>query len=250
MKQTILSQVSISGNVQKERLRTLIRGYKVSLDQGFWRSSFNSTRIIKCLNKGACLGGMIPLNNFDGQNIYKTDSDGLCAQGYEGNLCDTCGELDGQVYQRTSKHYCGQCPEQWISFLKVIGLFSAFLIAMGILIYFNLKQTKQSEVNVLLRIVTNYFQIMTTTGAYNLEWPAYLIEMFGVYNTMGDALDNFVSIECFFNHSQSFQDDYSVYYAKALIYFNRYTIPPYLDYFSPSFTLDIYSQEQVKSFKF
>ncbi|CDW84170.1 UNKNOWN [Stylonychia lemnae] len=146
-------------------------------------------------DSSACIGGLIPLKTDDIQPIFKRDSDILCAPGYQGNLCDACGSQNGVQLQRTSKHNC----------------------AMGILIFFNIKKTHESEVNVVLRIATNYLQIMTTTGAYNLEWPYYLSELFGVYNSLGDAIDSLISIECFFNGSKSFQGEESVYYLKALI---------------------------------
>ena len=42
------------------------------------------------------------------------------------------------------------------------------------MIWVNLRSMKESETSVVLRIMMNYIQILTTAAAYNLGWPSYL----------------------------------------------------------------------------
>ncbi|CDW82330.1 UNKNOWN [Stylonychia lemnae] len=86
---------------------------------------------------------------------------------------------------RLTKHTCGICPEQWKSSLKAFGLFILIFSALSLLVYFNISSGKKSSIVLVLRIATNYLQVISTIGAYNLNWPIYLREMFGVYETVG-----------------------------------------------------------------
>jgi hypothetical protein len=58
--------------------------HEISVNSGYWRSSFQSENIIKCLNLKACVGGFLPV---DYTMDYNNNSFPLCDKGYGGNLC-------------------------------------------------------------------------------------------------------------------------------------------------------------------
>eukprot|EP00347_Sterkiella_histriomuscorum_P016984 403351103 len=163
--------------------------YKLSVDPGFWRSSFFSTQIHECVNSQACLGGFI--------EDASLNQNSLCAIGYGGNLCDTCIEQNGIKYVKVSPTQCGKCPEIASSMLYMIGFFLALVALIAVMIYLNQRTTKESELNVLLRIITNYFQIMTTAAAFDLEWPMPLKMFFQPFSFIGDTFEGFINLDCF-----------------------------------------------------
>ncbi len=55
---------------------------------------------------------------------------GTCADGYYGALCSSC--MPG--YARSDKHGCGKCPSPILNFLRILGLMSIIILAIGILV--------------------------------------------------------------------------------------------------------------------
>eukprot|EP00347_Sterkiella_histriomuscorum_P012723 403367464 len=71
-------------------------GYLIDVNQGYWRKSFFDTQIHKCIEASACIGGMYSLNNQEDKSNYP-----LCAEGYEGNLCNRCQIKGDKIYSRS-----------------------------------------------------------------------------------------------------------------------------------------------------
>ena len=61
----------------------------------------------------------------------------------------------------------------------------------------NSRKKSDSETSILLRILTNYIQIITTATAYNLDYPQYLIDYFKHATVVGNTSEQLISFDCF-----------------------------------------------------
>ena len=117
--------------------------------------------------------------------------------GYKGNLCQGCDVVDGNTYERVGDHECAKCINSTANALKIlfIGLFLLFLVILVIMI--NLRSSKESNMSVLFRIVTNYFHIVTSAASFNLSYPNSLASFFQGVKTVGEAPEMVLSTDCF-----------------------------------------------------
>ena len=60
-----------------------------------------------------------------------------------------------------------------------------------------MKKQKESNVSTLLRIMTNFVQIITTVASYRLGYPEYLIDFLGPATFIGESSEQMVSIDCY-----------------------------------------------------
>ncbi|CDW83870.1 UNKNOWN [Stylonychia lemnae] len=184
-------------------------GDSIIVNNGFWRSNKYSTRIIKCLYENACVGGVL---NDTTVNEYP-----LCSYGYGGNLCEKCLLIDGIQFTRLNKYECGKCPDKRNNILYISGIFLALIFALGILLWINLRKQTESETSIVLRIILNYVQILTSAAAFNLDWPYYLQVFFGAYQSVGEVAETFISFDCFLEDTGFTQTGASTYYFKTLM---------------------------------
>eukprot|EP00347_Sterkiella_histriomuscorum_P010734 403375125 len=157
-------------------------GSQVSLKSGYWRSSYYSTQIHPCINADSCLGGII--------QDETQSSDLLCKAGYGGNLCEKCVKYNGIQYTKLTSKECGQCPEMIFSLLTMIALLLVLVLILSILIFINLRSTQESETSVMLRIMTNYVQIMTTAAAFDLSYPKAFEDYLNMFTIFGESFED------------------------------------------------------------
>eukprot|EP00347_Sterkiella_histriomuscorum_P012735 403367418 len=181
---------------------------KISVNKGYWRSSYYSTNIIECLNENACIGGQITTNKSVNQ---------LCDYGYGGNLCHSCIFQDDQQFTRIGNHECGLCPSKTTNLLYIIGIFIALVIALLLLLWVNLRNKKESETSITIRILLNYFHILTSASSFNLDWPVYVQKFFGIYSAVGETAESFISFDCFLQDTGFTEPGSSTYYFKVLV---------------------------------
>ena len=177
----------------------------MSVSSGYWRSSNTSENLIECLYKNACPGG------------YGNTENGatVCAPGYGGNLCHKCINHDGQKYERLQRNTCSKCPAKSTNLFRVIGLFLLVLLLIVLLIYVNMKKRTESNMSTLMRIMTNYLQMLTATASFNIGYPTYLLSFYEPGAYMGDT-DALISIDCFISDEQLNLFNSSHTYLKAV----------------------------------
>ncbi|CAI2370232.1 unnamed protein product [Moneuplotes crassus] len=165
---------------------------QVSVSPGYWRASQTSTFIAECINKDACNGG------FSSGTLHPVD----CAEGYQGELCAQCLANENVKYRKTGNSKCEKCPSPVWNAILVIGLgFIVFAFVM-MLIVINIRKTKESELSVLLRILTNYLQLIFTSLSLSSSYPVSMIQFFEATNRFGDASQTFLSFDCFIRDYQ------------------------------------------------
>jgi len=66
-----------------------------------------------------------------------------------------------------------------------------------IIIIVNVKKTTESELSVLLRIFTNYAQLITTTMSFSTNYPTSLTNFLIPMKRVGQSSEVFLSFDCF-----------------------------------------------------
>ena len=79
--------------------------------------------------------------------------------------------------------------------ILVVGLCLLVFAFVMSLIVINIKKTKESELSVLLRIMTNYFQLILTSLSLSTNYPTSLISFFEIAEYFGNASDTFLSFD-------------------------------------------------------
>ncbi|CAI2377172.1 unnamed protein product [Moneuplotes crassus] len=166
-------------------------GNQVSLKPGHWRQFHNSTKIVECINAEACPGG------FSRNTLVPTK----CATGYTGNLCSQCVITDSSKYERINDFECRKCPNPVTNAIQVIGVIILVFGFFVLLVVINVKKTTESEISVLLRILTNYLQLVTVSISMSDEYPSLVISLFVPVKMFGGSADAFMSFDCFIKNS-------------------------------------------------
>ena len=66
-----------------------------------------------------------------------------------------------------------------------------------LLIIINIRKSKESELSTLMRILTNYLQLISTSLSFDVQYPRSLTDMFVPVNRVGSSSDTFLSFDCF-----------------------------------------------------
>ena len=64
-----------------------------------------------------------------------------------------------------------------------------------VLIVTTIRKKKENQTSILLRIMTNYLQLIATAYSFNLRFPESFIEIFGSVEILGSSSDAFLSFD-------------------------------------------------------
>lgn len=159
----------------------------IEVDQGYWRYTTNSTTVIECPNINACNGGFHPDNKYPTQ----------WAPGYEGILWSDCQILNNVKYQPLSGFRCVKCPSPLFNTIRVVVVIAIAFLFLILLIYMNLRKRKDSQQSILLRILTNYIQLISASMAFNVRIPSSFDSMFSQVDRVSSPNETFFSFDCF-----------------------------------------------------
>ncbi|CDW88778.1 UNKNOWN [Stylonychia lemnae] len=197
-------------------------GYQIVVFSGYWRKDQNSSEIYKCLAKEACVGGTYPQNYSKSKDYFP-----LCifflnyaligAYGYCGNLCDRCINNNQIHYSREGVSKCAQCPDKVVNMLLLQGIFLAIMLYLLFLIRTNLKENANHETSAIMRILTNFLQILTSTNMIDLQWPESLTNFYKIFSQLGESSDRLLSFDCFLQNTLLANESNSFVYIKALM---------------------------------
>lgn len=87
--------------------------------------------------------------------------------------------------------------------IRVIGIGIVVFVFFLLIIVINVRKTKDSEMSILFKIMTNYLQLMTTSMAFTSSFPASLTSILTPAQRVGNSSETFLSFDCFI-------DDYEV----------------------------------------
>ena len=66
-----------------------------------------------------------------------------------------------------------------------------------VLIITTIRKKKENQVSLMLKIMTNYLQLVAATYSFNMRFPSTLINIFGSMDIVGSSSDAFLSFDCF-----------------------------------------------------
>lgn len=125
-----------------------------------------------------------------------------CAPGYDGELCSECTIVNGTKYERLADFECTKCPDPTLNAIRVVGLAIAITLFVVLLITVNIRKKRESQISILMRIMTNYLQVMTATIAYSMKFPAVLNQLFLPIERLGSSGETMMSFDCFAKNAQ------------------------------------------------
>ena len=162
----------------------------IKVNTGFWRKSTNSTMIVEWQNANACIGG------YNSTSTYPVN----CGTGYQGILCAKWMKDGDTKYEKVSNFQCTKWAAPIVIYIRVIGMMVAFILVILFIIY--LKRKEGNERTILMRIMTNYVQIMTTTLSYNMNLPSTISDIFTPLKFMGSGTTTVFSFDCLSSNSE------------------------------------------------
>eukprot|EP00359_Climacostomum_virens_P000523 CAMPEP_0204898508 /NCGR_PEP_ID=MMETSP1397-20131031/1335_1 /ASSEMBLY_ACC=CAM_ASM_000891 /TAXON_ID=49980 /ORGANISM="Climacostomum Climacostomum virens, Strain Stock W-24" /LENGTH=1022 /DNA_ID=CAMNT_0052066371 /DNA_START=57 /DNA_END=3125 /DNA_ORIENTATION=- len=168
---------------------------------GYWRSSEATDKIFSCLLEEACLG-----------NENYTSKTGVCEDGYESNLCQSCRS----GWSRTSKNTCQLCPEESVNALRLSGIGLGVMIYVVIMVRSTLlSASKPKELHsVYIKVLTNYLQLVLLVTSFNLNWPSLVKSLLSTQESVGSATEQLFSFDCYLDNN-SFSAE--VFYQKLIV---------------------------------
>jgi hypothetical protein len=84
-----------------------------------------------------------------------------------------------------------------MNIIRLIGLMLLVIIFLMLLIIVNLRKTDESQKSILMRIMTNYLQVITAMLSFNISFPNIINELFLPAEKIGSTSTPFVSFDCF-----------------------------------------------------
>ena len=125
-------------------------------EKGYWRPDPLRNLFFECPNADACLGSPDP------KNLSLT---GLCAEGYQKNLCSTCTK----GYSKQSGDTCVACPSLSSNVSLTVMLVLLVLSALGALVTIFIRGATrpQSELATYTKIFMNYLQMLWSPALSN-----------------------------------------------------------------------------------
>ena len=167
-------------------------GNQINVENGYFRNSYESDSIIECIRKESCKGGYIVNSSYP---VRWQD-------GYEGLLCSECTVNVDAKYERDSSFVCSKWPDLTLNLIRILGIMLAILTYLTYLIAINLKKTTESKSTTLMRILTNYLQVISTFLAFDASYPDSISNLFAPANIIGSSSEAFVSVDCFIEGSK------------------------------------------------
>ena len=145
----------------------------ISVDQGYWRKSVNSSSIKLCPFKDSWLGG------FNSNSTYPVN----WKTGYQGILCAQCSTVNDDSYERVNNLYWVKWGHYFFYVLRLIAILTSYV---WIIIYIsNLIHNNDSNKLLFARILINYAQITTLIITYNTSFPYIIYVIFSPLQLLG-----------------------------------------------------------------
>ena len=167
-------------------------GTDIEVNPEYWRISTNSTTILDCPFPAAWLGGYYP----DSKYPIKWTT------GYKSYLWSEWDIVDGIKYIKTSGDQCSICSTPLINALKFWGLIIASFLFLTILIAISIRKKKENQTSILMRIMTNYVQLISVSMSFRAKFPVSLTQLFGPINMFGSTSDTYLSYDWFISNIQ------------------------------------------------
>lgn len=184
-------------------------GDLVGPEPGYWRFDSWTQTPQECPGDG-CVGYNRPID---------ADWEGWCKEQYNETFCYTgwcnysagtwgnlCSECRPGWAQQALTGNCIDCAENALNYVYTIGY---LLVAVGVILFIIREATKEKDEEelgedkderldtILLRIFTNYLQMISIISSFNMDWPSQLNTAFQQFNQISTAASQIFSFDCF-----------------------------------------------------
>ncbi|CAD8145490.1 unnamed protein product [Paramecium pentaurelia] len=159
-----------------------IKKSSIQLKPGYWRPDYNNDESQFCENLDAnCNGGWVPGNP-------------SCYTGHIGALCESCDLyqiFNEERYTQTQAYKCARCaPTMQLNYVVLVATSFTSFISMVLAVkgsYFSsmqfiieetldkwgvLLKSSESDLAVLMKVLTNYFQIIQFIASFQISIPS------------------------------------------------------------------------------
>jgi hypothetical protein len=102
---------------------------------------------------------------------------------------------DNSKYEGVNNFECQKCPNAILNAIRIIGLLAIVFGFVMFIIVLNIMKTKESELSVLLRIMTNYLHLIITSISLSTSYPTLILDMFGPAQKIGGSSEAFLSFD-------------------------------------------------------
>jgi hypothetical protein len=154
---------------------TCLGGAAVSLDEGYWRSEPLSDTIYECYLRKYCKGG------------YTSD----CEVGYHSNLCSSCEPN----WERVGRFQCLECISTGLMSLKTILMLAVIWVLFG-LYNRSLMNSANPHINIVVKMLFNFIQIMSFVGYFNIQWPDEMRHLLLILEQLGSLGIQLLTSNC------------------------------------------------------
>ena len=170
-------------------------GSLVAPAAGYWRLNQTADIFMRCPNAESCLGGW---NETTGNFSYS----GFCEDTYSGPLCSKC-QVGFAKYKNGSP--CVDCRKNVWYYLRfavtmlIQGLFIVFNIKTNLFIYQNHKNESFRHLRTrsfLLKMLTNYLQVISLIDSFSSSWPGFLRGLFSANGSANASSDDAFAMDC------------------------------------------------------
>lgn len=103
--------------------------------------------------------------------------------------------FEDSKYEQVNNFECQKCPNPVLNGLRVCGVLLLVFGFFLVLIFINVNKTKESELSILFRIMTNYLQLITTSMSLSSGYPDSLTNVFIPANRIGGSSEAFLSFD-------------------------------------------------------
>ena len=82
-----------------------------------------------------------------------------------------------------------------LNIVRIIGIMLGVIGFLTIQIVININKKSESQVSTLMRILTNYLQVISVTLAMNANYPKEFYDIFSPGEIVGSSSESFVSFD-------------------------------------------------------
>ena len=82
-----------------------------------------------------------------------------------------------------------------LNIIRILGVILAILAFLTVLILININKKSESQVSILMRILTNYLQVISVTLSMSINYPDEIYDIFTPGEMIGSSSESFVSFD-------------------------------------------------------
>jgi hypothetical protein len=155
------------------------------VNQGYWRSSLNSTSLYKCdVTLKSCIGGV----------------DDPCKEGYTGIMCEDCKALkEHALYDKDGLGFCSECFGAAVTMLIFFAYWVCALCCIGYVIRL-IVLGKNKIRKVVIRVLITTFQCLSLIPVEIANMPSLMVFYYKAIKEIADMSLRWVNTGCSYAH--------------------------------------------------